>query len=128
LFASFTPEILGVNMPIWSRVKSFFSIDATDIHAILTFSTTQPTIPQLVAAAKAGMSAAGIDYVQVTAWYGTVADDDGKAGWRISTVFPSPGPTLNEQEKALMDGISAAGLGKGQTFTISVYHHPLPSA
>jgi len=96
-----------------------------DIHAIITFKPSiQVTVATLAAAAIAGMDKNKIVFFTCTAWYGTEENENNSVvGWRVSTVFDTPGPTLPQQQAAIEAGLTDANLAYEK---VSVYFHPLP--
>jgi len=96
-----------------------------DIHAIITFQPgVTVTVANLTEAATAGMQKNQIPFVECRAWYGTEQNENNSiVGWRVSTVFNAPGPTLPQQQAAIEAGLTSAKLAYDK---VSVYFHPLP--
>jgi hypothetical protein len=71
-------------------------------------STIQGTTGQspktICQAVELGYQMSGISYESVTAWEST----EGAVGWRVSSVFPNPGPSPEQIIAAIQAGLTAS--------------------
>jgi hypothetical protein len=95
------------------------TVSLGDMHCIVLFNGTAPSIIEIVKAAETGLQVAGIAYTSCNSFDGTLTP-----GYRVNLVFELPGPRIANVQEAVTSGLADAGFSF--KVPIACYRHPLP--